>query len=222
MSPSDEEILAGQAVYAPASLSAYDLVVHGVSNHWIWRCPTHQIERLYDRNVSAAHVDIGVGTGYFLARAHWPVPNPSITLVDLNPHCLARASARISRHAPSTVKANVLAPLPPGMPGAPFTSAGLTYLLHCLPGTIPEKAIVFDHLLPHLAPGAHVFGATILGAGVAMNWAARRLMTVYNAKGIFSNASDTMEDLVEALNHRFCAVDIRQQGVVALFEARVA
>ena len=25
---------------APLSLRFYDLLVHGISNHWIWRCPT--------------------------------------------------------------------------------------------------------------------------------------------------------------------------------------
>ncbi len=219
MTPTQDEVHAGQAVYSPLSLRVYDIVVHGISNHWIWRCPTHQIARLYDRNVTAKHVDIGVGSGYFLARAHWPVANPSITRVDLNPSCLERASRRIARMAPRTVKANVLEPLR-GDLGGPFTSAGLCYLLHCLPGTIAQKAVVFDHLMPHLAPGAHVFGATILGRDVAMNAAARRLMAIYNAKGIFSNSGDTYRDLEDAMTHRFDAVVLRQEGVVALFEAR--
>lgn len=219
MAATKDEISAGQAIYQPLTLAAYDVVVHGVSNHWIWRCPTHQLTRLYDRNVSARHVDLGVGTGFFLARAHWPVANPSVTLVDLNPHCLQRAARRIRRFAPHIVEANVLEPLP-ALPGAPFTSAGLAYLLHCLPGPISEKSVVFDHLMPHLAPGAHVFGATILGEGVKMSGAARRLMGIYNAKGVFSNDHDTQADLVCALESRFDAVELRQEGVVALFEAR--
>ncbi len=32
------------------------------------------------------------------------------------------------------------------MPEARFDSIGLNFLLHCLPGTLREKAIVFDHL----------------------------------------------------------------------------
>lgn len=219
MAPTKEQIEAGQAVYAPLSLRVYDLLVHGVSNHWIWRCPTRQLQRLYDRNVGACHVDIGVGTGYFLAHAHWPVRAPSVTLVDLNRHCLARAARRIARFEPRQVSANVLAPWPVDV-GGPFESAGLCYLLHCLPGAIPEKAIVFDHLMPHLAPGAKVFGATILGRDVEMNAAARRLMAAYNAKGVFSNTADTFGDLETALEDRFDDVEMRLEGVVALFEAR--
>lgn len=219
MAPTEEQVRAGQAVYSPLSLRVYDIVVHGISNHWIWRCPTHQIARLYDRNVTARHVDIGVGTGYFLAHAHWPAATPSVTLVDLNPNCLQAASRRIAWMEPRSVRANVLEPLPEDL-GGPFTSAGLCYLLHCLPGTIAQKAVVFDHLMPHLEPGAHVFGATILGRDIAMNAAARRLMAIYNAKGVFANSGDTYRDLEEALTRRFDVVDMRHEGVVALFEAR--
>ncbi|MCB1520494.1 MAG: class I SAM-dependent methyltransferase [Hyphomicrobiaceae bacterium] len=211
-------------MYAPFSLAVYDVVVHGISNHFIWRCPTYQLRRLYDRNVTARHVDVGVGTGYFLARAHWPVARPEITLVDLNPHCLARAAGRISRLSPGMVEANVFEPLPAAQMGKPYTSAGLCYLLHCLPGSMKQKAQVFDHLVPHLADGAHVFGATILpgdatGRG-APNWAARQLMRIYNAKGVFSNEGDRIEDLEAELARRFEVVDIRLYGTVALFEAR--
>lgn len=218
-SASDRDVVAGQAVYAPLSLAFYDIVVHGISNHWIWRCPTHQLVRLYDRNVTAKHVDVGVGTGYFLDKAHWPADRPEITLVDLNPHCLARAAHRIARFSPRQVVANVLEPLPAEV-GGPYTSAGLCYLLHCLPGDIPSKAIVFDHLEPHLAPGAHVFGATIVQGDAPRNAAARRLMAAYNGKGVFSNTRDRVEDLERELARRFDDVDVRLIGCVALFEAR--
>lgn len=31
-------VAAGQAVYTPRVLKIYDLLVHGVSNPWVWRC----------------------------------------------------------------------------------------------------------------------------------------------------------------------------------------
>jgi SAM-dependent methyltransferase len=183
----------------------------------LWRCPTPALRALYGRNVSACHIDIGVGTGYFLDKAKWPVPNPAITLVDLNPNSLDAAARRIARYAPRTVAANALAPLPPL---GPFDSAGLCYLLHCLPGAIAEKAAVFDHLRPALAPGARVFGATILQGDAPRSWAAQRLMNLYNKKGIFSNAYDTRDSLDAALKQRFSDVKIEMRGAVALFEAR--
>ncbi len=144
---------------------------------------------------------------------------PEITLVDLNPVCLDAAARRIARFTPRKVVANVLEPLPADL-GGPFQSAGLTYLLHCVPGSIPEKAVMFDHLRHHLAPGARVFGATIVQGDAPRNRAARRLMAIYNAKGVFSNSGDTYHDLEEALARRFDIIDMRLEGVVAMFEAR--
>ena len=95
--PTLEDLEAGQAVYTPIVLRTYDWVVLGLSNHLLWRCPTADLRRLYDRNVSARHLDIGVGTGYFLDKATWPVPIPSNTLLDHKANCLRAASRRISR-----------------------------------------------------------------------------------------------------------------------------
>ena len=66
------DIEAGHAVYSPAFLRIYDLFVHGLVNHLVWHCPTAALRALYDRNVKAHHLDIGVGTGYFLDKARWP------------------------------------------------------------------------------------------------------------------------------------------------------
>jgi SAM-dependent methyltransferase len=214
--PTLKDLEAGQAVYTPIVLRTYDWVVLGLSNHLLWRCPTADLRRLYDRNISDRHLDVGVGTGYFLDKATWPVPTPSITLLDLNANCLRAASKRISRYAPHTVLANILAPLPPL---EPFTSAGLCYLLHCIPGAIPEKVVAFDRLRSVLAPGARVFGATIVQGEVPRSRPAQALMSLYNKKGIFSNAADTVEDLDVELRKRFTDVKVQVKGTVALFEA---
>lgn len=208
---------AGQAVYTPLTLTAYDWFVLGFSNRFLWRCPTSKLVELYDSNVSAIHLDIGVGTGYFLDRAHWPSSAPHITLVDLNPHSLRAASRRIARYRPATVVADVLKPLP--LKGQ-FTSAGLCYLLHCLPGNIRSKAVVFDHLRPLLAPGANIFGATILQGDAPRSPPAQALMDYYNRRGIFSNNADTVDDLDAELRMRFSGVRIVRCGAVALFEAQ--
>ena len=210
-------IEAGHAVYSPLVLQAYDWIVLGLSNSLLWRCPTPVLRQLYDRNVTARHLDVGVGTGYFLDKAKWPVANPSITLLDLNPNCLRAASKRIARYAPQTRLANVLEPLPAL---GRFDSAGLCYLLHCLKGSIADKALVFDHLRPALTPGTRVFGATIVQGDIARSRPAQALMAFYNRKGIFSNTHDTVEDLDTALRARFTSVSIEVKGCVVLFEAR--
>jgi ubiquinone/menaquinone biosynthesis C-methylase UbiE len=215
----NDQVLAGQAVYTPLTLRAYDAFVLGLSNHLLWRCPTSELRALYARNVTDRHLDIGVGTGYFLDKVRWPSSTPSITLLDLNRHSLDAAARRIARYKPETVVADILAPLPTL---GPFDSAGVNYLLHCLPGAIAEKAVIFDNLRPVLSPGARIFGATILQGDAPRSRAAQALMNFYNRKGVFSNAKDTYEDLEAELRLRFKDLRLQRHGAVAIFEARAA
>lgn len=66
MTISPEQIAAGHAIYTKRTLQVYNFVVLGISNYFIWKCPTKHIVAHYNRNVSANHLDVGVGTGYFL------------------------------------------------------------------------------------------------------------------------------------------------------------
>lgn len=213
------DVEAGQAVYTPLTLKIYDIAVLGLSNRFLWRCPTSRLEALYNRNVRDRHIDIGVGTGYFLDKAVWPSPTPQITLVDLNPHSLEAAAQRIRRYNPTQVTANIFEPLPVGHS---FKSAGLSYLLHCLPGPMGEKApAVFENVAAVLDKGGVVFGATILQGDAPRSWAAQRLMDFYNSKGIFSNSEDDFGALEHALTARFKDVELERVGAVALFTGRV-
>src|SRR6266536_2977312 len=98
-------------VYTPARLALYDLFILGFSCRFVWRCPKRHFLALYDRYASARHLDVGVGTGYFLDRCRFPAERPQITLLDLSEACLSKASRRLARYAPRVVKANVLGPL---------------------------------------------------------------------------------------------------------------
>ncbi|WP_267358669.1 MULTISPECIES: class I SAM-dependent methyltransferase [unclassified Methylobacterium] len=209
---------AGQAIYNPRTLQIYDLVVLRLSNPLIWRCPTARILDLYDRHVGLAHCDVGVGTGWYLDRCRFPTPRPRVGLMDLNADSLACAARRIERYRPETYRIDVLGTVAAGI--APFDSIGMTYLLHCLPGDIAEKAKAFDTVRPCLRDDGVVFGATILAGGVPTTTAARALMRVYNRKGVFSNAADTLPELRAALDRRFRSADITVVGCVALFVAR--
>jgi len=209
---------AGYAVYSKTSLALYDAVVLGISNRFIWRCPSRHMIDLYDRHLAADHLDIGVGTGYFLDKASFPSSAPKVTLFDPNRECLDKAAARVGRYGPKAIQADALVPWPREL--GTFGSVGLNYLLHCLPGTMREKAVLFDHLKPHLEREAVVFGATILQGGAPRSAAARKLMRIYNKKGVFSNKEDTEEALEAELSRRFSLVDIKMVGCVALFTAR--
>ncbi len=218
MNVSLEQVHAGQAVYTRHTLKAYDFVVLGLSNRFIWKCPTSRLLAHYDRHVSANHLDVGVGTGYFLDRCRFPTADPRIALLDLNRDTLDFASRRIARYAPETYCASVLDPIELDAPK--FDSVGLNYLLHCVPGSIEAKAAAFDHLLPLLNPGAVIFGSTLLHDGVPRSGSARRLMALYNRKGIFHNEADHLEGLGRALAARFRDFTLETLGCAALFSVR--
>ncbi|XXX76155.1 class I SAM-dependent methyltransferase [Sorangium sp. So ce134] len=198
----------------------YDFVALTVSSRLTWKCPSEEVVNHYTRHVSANHLDVGVGTGYFLDLCRFPVDSPRLFLMDLNTNSLEAAARRVSRYNPQTLRRNVLDPIE--FDGEPFDSIGLNYIIHCLPGAIPAKAVLFDHLRPLLKPEGVVFGTTLLSEGVERNLGARLQMKLYNKKGFFSNAGDTLADLQTALEERFRYVTIRTVGCAAIFSARGA
>jgi hypothetical protein len=213
----DEEAIAkAHAIYTPSMLSIYDLLVHGVSNHLAWRCPTRKLLDLYRANLSANQSRGWGRHGLFPDRAERP-SFQRLVLLDINRNCRARAKRRLARFEPELREANLLAPLRPDL--APFSSVGLTYVLHCLPGRMSDKLIALDHLRTLTEKRAVLFGATILGRGVQPNWAARTLLDVYNDKGVFNNRDDDLQSLTDGLRERFDEVHVGMQGCVALFRA---
>lgn len=214
-----EEVAAGQAIYTPNLLAIYDLRVLWLSNRFVWRCPTPRQLAHYDRLVSANHLDVGVGSGYYLDRCMFPSERPRVALMDLNANSIDFAARRIARYKPETYLRNVLEPIP--FEGERFDSVGVNYLLHCLPGDMTAKAHCFDNLLPLMKPGAVLFGATLLQDGVERSAAARALMNYYNSKGVFSNTRDSLGALALELEKRFSDVSIEVVGCGAMFSARL-
>ncbi len=220
MPPTDDEIDAGQAIYTKATLWTYDLIVLGICNRWIWRCPTSRLLRMYNDDISGNHLEVGVGTGYFLDHCKFPVKRPRIGLMDLNNTCLQTAARRLARYHPIQYQANVLAPME--IDAAPFDSIGLNYVLHCLPGSMSEKAFVFQNLSSLIRPGGILFGSTLLGDGIERSWTSRLLMAFYNRQRIFSNREDHLDQLDSALSEHFDSHALEVIGSAALFTARIA
>lgn len=215
MHPTMDEVKAGQAVYSKRTLSVYDIVVLGISNSYIWKCPSTRLEDHYNKNISSNHLDVGVGTGYFLDRCRFPVDHPRVALMDMNTESLTFAANRIARYRPETYRQNILEKITASI--VPFDSVGVNYLFHCLPGALIDKVAVFDHLIPLMKPGARIFGSTILQGDVPRSWTARRLMAFYNKKGIFSNTRDDLGGLTVSFEKRFDNVVVEVVGCVALF-----
>lgn len=101
----------GQAIYTRPGLAIYDLFVVRFSNRFIWRCPWSRQLAVYDAHVSANHLDVGVGTGFYLDYCRFPVTNPRLALLDANPNLLDASAARLARYRPERYRADVLEPV---------------------------------------------------------------------------------------------------------------
>lgn len=220
-----KDVDAGQAIYTKPVLMIYDWWVLGFSNSFIWQHPTRHLVDLYQTYTTHNHLDIGVGTGYFLDKCeldkHELAFNTRLALMDLNPNSLASAARRLDRFQPEIYRVNILEPLAKyvAQPIPKFNSISANYLLHCLPGSIYDKAMVFNNIASLLQPRGHVFGATLLGKGQPMSNRARRLMNIYNRKGIFCNREDDEQGLQDLLNACFEKVIINVHGCLAVFVA---
>ncbi len=147
-----EDPAKGAAAYTKAALSLYDLFVLGFSNSFAWKCPSQDILNFYNQHITERHLDVGVGTGYFLDKCRFPSSTPTIALIDLNPNSLRATAKRLRRYSPSCHLSDVLQPIDAGI--SEYSSIGLNYLLHCLPGHLASKSMVFGNLKPFLRTGA--------------------------------------------------------------------
>lgn len=204
-------------VFNQRMLKYYDRLLEFTCNR-VWRCPIGRTLELYARHLSSNHLEVGVGTGYFLEHSHLPGSEPRLALLDLSPHCLKRTAIRLSRYAPEVYRANALAPIELGI--RRFDSIAMNYVLHCMPGALREKGIAFANLKPLLNASGVLFGSTVLRRGVRCDLAAKAFMRLYNARKVFCNLEDSLSDLRQALEATFDTVQIEVIGCVAQFSAR--
>ncbi|MBX9577707.1 MAG: class I SAM-dependent methyltransferase [Chthoniobacterales bacterium] len=213
--PTESEIKAGQACYTSFTLKLYNFIVPIFNNHCVWRCPTrYQLEQ-YHRYVTPAHLDIGVGTGFFLKKTAWP-HNTQLSLMDLNPACLQAAAQSVSWLSPAIYLSDIFKPQ--ANLAQKFDSISMNYLLHCLPGDMRSKNSVIANATSMLRPGGILFGSTILPDPELQNFLSIRMMHYFNKKQIFSNQEDRCLLLKEILEKNLTDVDIKIIGCVALFK----
>ncbi len=212
---SDSEIEAGYAVYNRLLLFFYDAIVIHFSNRFIWRCTKKKQLEHYIQYTSSRHLDVGVGSGYYLKHNHWP-EDSRLALMDANPLCLKWAARAVQRLSPTLYHDDVFKIK--STLDEQFNSISANYLLHCLPGSMYAKSIVLKHLVRMLKPGGVLFGATILADEHFHTPLSRFLMRSYNQKHVFSNRYDTQLALLDILNQHLINVDVQIIGCVALFK----
>lgn len=208
----------GYEHYSPLVLGIYDWWVHWMNNRFFWHCPTSRLILHYQRHVTANHLEIGPGTGYLLDRCGLPGGEPRLVLCDMNAHCLAKAGRRLARYHPALLRRDALSPIEDF--GECFDSAGMNYVLHCLPGDMVTKREVFAHIAACLNPGGVCFGSTLLSIGVPMSPQGRLQSWLLNLAGSFCNREDSLSGLDAALRSEFADVQIEVHGCVALFSGR--
>ncbi|WP_414587745.1 class I SAM-dependent methyltransferase [Scytonema sp. PCC 10023] len=213
-----ERVFLAQAGYTKTLLSNYDALI-GFNARFLWKCARPRLLKFYNKNISANHLEVGVGSGYYLDKCRFPVDKPRIVLLDLNPNSLEFTSARIRRYQPTICQGSVLEPI--SLEANQFDSIGFNYVLHCLPGTLAQKAATaFENLKPLLKEGGILFGSTVLGEGVKHNYLGKRVMKNYNSRGIFNNYQDKVSDLEAVLKPNFSTYSVQVIGCTALFTAR--
>jgi len=207
----------GQLFFSTMSHRLYDTGLYKFVTGTIWRCPTERLLDNYADNISNNHLEVGVGSGYFLDRTLCADFLDRLMLSDLNRRCLAKSGARLLDFAPSTLAHNILKPLPPIANG--FNSVGMNYVLHCIPGGFGRNRIIFDNVATALNDGGVFFGATLIPGKFrdgAWSWL---LMQALNAVGIFSNLNHSLDELKSALDVSFSRVEIAVIGNACVFSA---
>lgn len=201
--------------YSKPLLLLYDMGVVRFSTRFLWGCSKENILKLYNNYISTKHLEIGVGTGYFLDKCQFPSEMPEIYLLDMNPNPLQVTSHRLRRYYPKIHQADILKPITLDLPK--FDSIAINYVLHCLPGTMQNKTDAFKNIAPFLNEGGVIFGTTVLKQDKNTSYLAKKVMHFYNKKGIFSNHEDTLESLENILAANFKSYTLKKIGGTALF-----
>ncbi len=204
-------------LYEGKTLKHADWVTTKILNPFVWRCPNQSIEKLYKERISTNHLEVGVGTGFWLK--YTLESGSRLALLDASQEALDHAGAALERHRPEKYLADVSKPLRETLDsGDSFESLALTCLFHLIPGNLELKAAkILDNLLPYVSADGSVFGATILGADIRRPLLAVPVMNYGYKKEMLWNKNDTLGDIMEVLSARFRVFNVEVQGCVVLF-----
>ncbi len=201
--------------YNPMPLIFYDYVVLKLSTPYIWGCSLSHLQEIYDNHLTQEHLEIGVGTGYFLKNCRSITNKHNITLLDINPVPIKHTSRNLRSYKTRGCLANVMKKLP--FRGDSFHSVGMNFVLHCLPE--PGKESVFSNIRNVMSSNSVLFGSTVLASTVQDSLITQKLMSFYNATNAFHNTYDTTDRFISILKGLFSRVDVEVSGVILVFKA---
>jgi SAM-dependent methyltransferase len=212
----DDPAYRGQADYSRLLLRLYDPLVLGPIARYVWRCPVDRLTERYQRHIRDHHLDVGPGTGYFLARSGIP-PDAKVTILDPNTNVLGHTAGRLGHLDVTAIEADVCKPLPVA---GPFDSASLNRVIHCLPGPFERKVAAVANVAAVMAPDGVLFGSSVIGETGSHNPVARTMLRAYNRRGAFDNLDDSEEAIGQMLASSFVDVEVDTIGSIAVFTAR--
>lgn len=207
----------GQMFFSTMSHRLYDTGLYKFVTGSIWRCPTALLLDNYADNISNNHLEVGVGSGYFLQRTLCAEFLDRLLLSDLNRRCLAKSGARLAAFAPEMLEHNIQQPLPISARG--FKSVGMNYVLHCIPGRFSRNQAIFQNVHAALEEEGVFFGATLIPDKFRDGIASWLLMRALNGLGIFNNSNHRVDELKGALKVYFSKVEVSMVGNAAVFVA---
>lgn len=202
----------GQKIYSKAALKLYNFYVLFFNNNYVWKCKTPKLLENYINHTSSNHLDIGVGTSYYLNKVRNKIDK--ITLMDLNDNCLNKVSGMFQAKQVETIRLDILEDVPSTLYNK-FDSISFNYLIHCIPNTPKNKAEAFENIAKMLKYGGKAFGSTIIND--YKNTIAIKTAKKFNNKKIFDNTHDTFESIEKCLKDNFKEYSIEQIGSVCKF-----
>lgn len=219
-----------KTVYSPSFLTIfYDKYVLGFNMKYMWGCATNDVlVPFFCENFSRNHLDCGVATGFFpakaLSRPFRASSKQRLTVLDLTTPPLNATRARVLAVAPavdvSCVEADVTEPPPKELLGERFDSISMFNLFHCMPGG-KGKLRAFGAYKELLTDDGVLVGCTVLGPADFTPWYTKMYLKLYNRTlGVFNNWEDNKEDIEEALNQEFDEVETWIIGNMMLFRAK--
>lgn len=202
----------GQKVYSKLVLKLYNFIVLFFNNTFLWKCKTSNLLELYKDNVSKNHLDIGVGSGFYLNKVADKLEK--VTLMDLNPNCLDYVKRILKDKDVFTYKVDILEDVSNEF-NSQFDSISCNYLIHCLPDN-GNKQMVFKNIAKMLKPDGVAFGSTIINDYDSK--LAIKVANKFNSKGIFDNKNDTYQVIESYIKKNFKKYSVKQIGSVCIYE----
>jgi len=84
--------------------------VLGLSNRFVWQCPTKIVLLpFYKEHLGLKHLEVGVGTGFYIARAGL-TRSHQVSLLDLNENSVRAAAAQMKQAKVRTFMRAVMQP----------------------------------------------------------------------------------------------------------------